>query len=186
MKTLTWTAVVVTAFAVTMPAAYADRGDGNRGFHGGGHGGPGMGRMMMERFDTNDDGRITQEEIDAAQTERFAAGNADGNQTMSIEEFEPLFNREHREQMVRAFQRLDRDGDGQVTREEFDSRTAGLVQRMDRNGDGALTLEDRQERGHGWRRWFGGDDDDRGGMRGEGMGRGPGPNGPMMQDDDAE
>ncbi|WP_181699719.1 EF-hand domain-containing protein [Chthonobacter albigriseus] len=186
MKTLTWTAVVVAAFAATIPVANADMGGNRHGReHGGRHGG-GMAMMMMERFDTDKDGKITQAEIDAVQTERFKAATADGNQTLSIAEFEPLFNQERREQMVRAFQRLDADGDGQVTREEFDDRTAGMVARMDRNNDGALSREDRGQRGegHGWRRWFGGGEggEGRGPMGGEG-GRGPGPNGPMDGDD---
>ena len=49
------------------------------------------------------------------------------------------------------FDRLDADGDGQVSREEFlaniDNRVERQFARMDRNDDGMLTGEDRPFRG---------------------------------------
>lgn len=51
--------------------------------------------------------------------------------------------------MVRAFQRLDVDGDGIISSDEMDGRFGDIVQQMDRNGDGALSVEDRGGRdGH--------------------------------------
>lgn len=205
MKTLTWSALVAAAFVATIPLAQArDGGPGPHGRMGGGM----MGERLMERYDTNGDGRVTREEVDAVQTERFAGAGDDG---MSISEFEALYNREHRERMVRAFQRLDRDGDGQVTREEFDGTVDRMFSRFDRNDDGALSREDMPPRGerrgwgghgrgdhHGWRGgdrdgdgrgwrswWNGGPDDDadedRGPMGGQGMMNGEGPMGGQGQ-----
>ncbi|MDF1601099.1 hypothetical protein PZ895_15160 [Mesorhizobium sp. YIM 152430] len=49
------------------------------------------------------------------------------------------------------FDRLDADGDGQISREEFlagiDNRVERQFARMDRNEDGMLTREDRPFRG---------------------------------------
>jgi uncharacterized membrane protein YccC len=49
------------------------------------------------------------------------------------------------------FDRLDADGDGQISREEFlaniDNRVERQFARMDRNDDGMLTREDRPFRG---------------------------------------
>lgn len=200
-KTLTLGALAAAALlAVAVPTAVlADSGQGWFGGRGGHHGmmggrgdgdgeGPrgAMAMRMMERFDTNQDGKITQEEIDATQAERFAAANTDGQPGVTLQEFEPAFWGEHREMMVRAFQRLDRDGDGTVTEEEFAGRTGGLVARMDRNGDGALSADDRGER-RGWRWGDDDEDDDRGPMmmgpgqgqgqgQGRGQGQGQGPN----------
>lgn len=185
MKTLTWSAVVAAAFLATIPLAQA----GGAGFGGGRGDGPmgGGPARLIERFDTNKDGKITKEEIDAVQVERFKGAAGDGNAAMSLTEFETLYNAEHRERMVRAFQRLDRDGDGQVTKEEFDRMSSMMLTRMDRNGDGALSPEDRPERGErhgerhgergGWGGWW----------RGHGHGEGRGPMmGPDGGDDDAE
>lgn len=175
-KTLTLGALAAAAvIAVALPiAANADPGDGGwfggRGGHHDMMGGRGdgprgqMGQRLMERFDANKDGKVTQEEIDKVQADRFAAANTDGQPGVTLQEFEPAFWAERREMMVRAFQRLDADGDGTVTPEEFSGRTGGMVARMDRNGDGALSPEDRgQGRGWGWGR---GGDDDRGRMMG--------------------
>lgn len=197
MKTLTWTAVVAAAFVAAMPLAHAGPGDRDGwrghhdGHHGGRNGGPGMARMLMERYDTDKDGKVTQAEIDAVQAERFTTAAGANGQSISIDQFETLYNAEHRERMVRAFQRLDRDGDGQVTREEFNRRTDGMVARMDRDGDGALAPTDGR-RGDGRRGggWWRGDGEGRGPMMGgdgPGMGNGPmgGPDAPVDEGDDS-
>ena len=56
---------------------------------------------------------------------------------------------------MRAFQLLDTDGDGIVTRAEYDRPLAGIIERLDRNGDGSLSLregrvDDDDERGRWW------------------------------------
>jgi hypothetical protein len=193
MKKTTLTAIgaalVASATLVGVTAATAD-GWGGRGGHHGMRGGDGpmhgmMGRggmggpmRMLEQFDTDKDGKLTQAEIDAGQKAKFAEANKDGQGGVSIQEFEPFFWAQHREMMVRAFQMLDSDGDGQVTEAEISERTAGMVERMDRNGDGALSRDDRGGRGWGrgdrdgrGPRWGWGDDDE---GRGPGMGEGPG------------
>jgi hypothetical protein len=201
MKKITIAALGLAALAGTAmlaaPIAFADSGWGGRGGMMGGHmmGGGGMmggsmmgggmmggGMQMFERIDANNDGRITQEEIDAFVAQEFAAVNTDGQAGVTIEEFEPWFWQQHREMMVRAFQRLDRDGDGVVTEEEVNAMTGSIVQRMDRTGDGAISMDDHRHR-------YGRD----GGRRGDrsgwmnrmpGMGMGQGMMGQPNDDDD--
>jgi Ca2+-binding EF-hand superfamily protein len=213
MKTITLTVLGAAALAgvatiAVAPVALADGGGWGR--QGGGFGGP-MGMMsggpgmgpaaMFEQFDADGDGKLTQAEIDAGAKSRFAEADADKQGGVTIQEFEPWFWKQHRETMVRAFQFLDRDGDGSITEEEVTVLTGKAVERMDRNGDGALTRDDRPRRegrgeGRGWGRhhgdrdggrgdgdrggrgWFGWGDDDmpRRGM-GPGGGQGPGPGG---------
>ena len=50
--------------------------------------------------------------------------------------------------MVDRFQAHDDDGDAAVTLEEFNDRSGRLVQRMDRNGDGAISADDFRSRRH--------------------------------------
>jgi Ca2+-binding EF-hand superfamily protein len=208
MKTITLTVIGAAALAgaatlAIAPVAFADAGGWGR--HGSGFGGP-MGMMaggpgmgpgaMFEEFDADGDGKLTQAEIDAGAKSRFAEADADKQGGVTIQEFEPWFWKQHREMMVRAFQFLDRDGDGSITEAEVTVLTGKAVERMDRNGDGALSREDRGRRGEGRRGergeghrhhhgdgdgdrrgwWRGGDDDDmpRRGM-GPGGGQGPGP-----------
>jgi len=127
-------------------------GDGHRGghrFHGRKHHGGRHFLRMMESFDSDGDGRLSQEEVDNSRGERFTSFDGDGNETLSLEEYEQLWLDAMRERMVRAFQRLDRDGDAQVTDEEFKRPFSRMVRRMDRNDDGAIDREDfRRHRHH--------------------------------------
>lgn len=153
-----------------------------RGYRGMGHKGWGMQRMM-ERFDTNEDGKLTQEELDEARKTLLAAHDADKDGKLNLAEYEKLWLEVKRQRMVRSFQRTDRDGDASITIDEFLKPYAKMVARMDRNNDGVLDSEDRGKRG--WRgrshhmdgKYYhgrGGDDKDdkRGGMgQGGGMGK---------------
>lgn len=150
-------ALGATAFATTSDAQ--DRGwrggdarvmkahrGGGRGFHGRGHGG-GHAMRLFQTFDTDGDGRVTQQEIDAYRADQIERFDADNDGNLSLEEYQGLWLEAMRERMVDDFQRHDDDGDGQVTPDEFNERFAGLVERLDRNGDGALDREDRRWRG---------------------------------------
>ena len=134
------------------------QGHGAYGMHGGGdrgHGRHGGGRRMMEEYDTNEDGKLTQEEVDQARAGQLKKFDKDGDGMLSIGEYEALWLDAMRERMVDRFQEHDADGDGKVTQEEFGKRYAHMIKRMDRNGDGAYGEEDREMR----RRHH--DDDDR-------------------------
>ncbi|MDE2790225.1 MAG: EF-hand domain-containing protein [Paracoccaceae bacterium] len=103
----------------------------------------------LEIFDTIDadgDGVLTQAEIDKLLNDRHAAhdANADGN--LDLKEFAGLWNETMHPLTVRAFQMLDTDDDGIVTRAEYDRPFAGIVEWFDRDG----SLSNRE----GW------DDDD--------------------------
>ncbi|POF28149.1 EF-hand domain-containing protein [Roseibium marinum] len=142
---------------------------GKRGGHGHDAGpgfgpgfGPGGGRhgeRMFERFDVDDDGVITEAEIAEVRSRDFQSADADGSGDISLEEFKAEFMTRSSDRMVRAFQFLDRDGDGTVTQEEADLAANRLFDMLDRDGNGSV----EKVRG----------------QRGPGEGRGPGSgNGP--------
>jgi Ca2+-binding EF-hand superfamily protein len=118
-------------------------GDHGRGW-GGGH--SERAQRMFESFDANQDGTITQAEIDETRSSRLAEFDADGDGSLTIEEYQGLWMDAMRERMVDQFQAHDDDGDGLVTVEEFSERYDSLVQRLDRNGDGQLTQDDLRRR----------------------------------------
>ena len=125
---------------------HAMRDHGGDRFHGKKrHGGRPMLRMM-ESFDANDDGRLSQEEIDGSRAERFSSFDGDGDQSLSLAEYEKLWLDAMREAMVDRFQKLDADGDAQVTAEEFERPFAKMVRRLDRNDDGAIDRDDFKRR----------------------------------------
>ncbi len=157
-KTRTLTAIVMAAAlggTALAGASYA----GHRG--GGGLDFPDTGQFgvtALEIFDTIDadgDGALTQAEIDKLRSDIHAAhdANADGN--LSLDEFSGLWHEITRPFTVRAFQTLDTDGDGIVTRAEYDRPLAGIVDRLDRDGDGSLSMregrkDDDDDRGRWW------------------------------------
>ncbi|MGB0747594.1 MAG: EF-hand domain-containing protein [Magnetospiraceae bacterium] len=159
-KTLLLSAVAVTLLGATALATQAVASP--KGHHGeGGPGGRGM--PLMERFDVNKDGKITQAEIDAVQAENFTKTDTDKSGGVSLDEFQTYWLAQMRERMVDGFQRLDADGDGQVTQAEFSDRASQVVSRLDRDDDGDIDRDDfrKGKRGH----WFGDDDDDDHGKR---------------------
>ncbi|MDJ0946661.1 MAG: caleosin family protein [Kiloniellales bacterium] len=174
MKTSTKTliaagvAVAVGAIALTgvTQASGSKEGRGYGGHHYAMHGGHGHkgghhGRhserrfeRLLESYDSNEDGKLTQAEIDAVRAERLAKFDSDGDGSLTLQEYEALWLDAMRERMVDRFQSHDDDGDGRVTAEEFGERFSKLVARRDRDGDGEITREDFR---HGKR---GRDDDD--------------------------
>jgi Ca2+-binding EF-hand superfamily protein len=132
--------VAVASLSLLFAAGFAnaDRGSGWR------HGGM---ANLTERYDANQDGKISQDEINANRTQWHAEFDKDKSGDLSLAEFEQLWLKARREQLVREYQEFDRDGDGKVTTDEYRSPMANTVANMDRNGDGVLSQEDRRRRG---------------------------------------
>lgn len=135
--------------------------------------GPGRIAERLAQFDTNEDGMVTQDEIDAARAAELAEYDADGDGTLSLEEYQELWLARVYEQVVDSFQNLDANGDGTVTEEEFNAMLANIIERLDQNDDGALSEDDRPERERAER-------DAREGQAGPGQFGPNGPRGPII------
>jgi Ca2+-binding EF-hand superfamily protein len=110
------------------------------------HGPGGPGAQLFESFDVDDDGRITQTEIDEVRQGRLAEFDADADGSLSLEEYQALWIDVMRERMVDRFQAHDDDGDGLVTAEEFGAPFEQMVSRLDDDGDGAVTRDELRHR----------------------------------------
>jgi len=100
---------------------------------------------LIEKFDTDGNGIVTQEEIDAVRAAELAEYDADGDGNLSLEEYQAYWLDRFYERMVDAFQELDADGDGEITDAEFNAGFANIVARLDANGDGGLNADDRPD-----------------------------------------
>lgn len=149
-STLAGVIAVVTASAIGLAAvapAYAF-GEGP-----GGHGPRGMGpRFEFEALDANSDGQVTQEEIAEHRANMFNANDADGNGVLSAEELIQAAINQAKDGMERRIdrmlERLDQDGDGQLSLEEMagdPERAARMFSRLDRDGDGVISQEEADQ-----------------------------------------
>jgi hypothetical protein len=115
-----------------------------QGMHGHGEGRQGI----IRGADANNDGVITREEFAGPLIAMFDQldTNNDGRLT---EDERPSRGERHGPDHGRGMANIDADGDGTVTRAEFDAAGARLFAHMDSNGDRQLTEADRGARRRG-------------------------------------
>jgi Ca2+-binding EF-hand superfamily protein len=101
----------------------------------------------MKAVDTNGDGDISRQEVEAFRAAMFDAVDANGDGSLSLAEM--TAHREAKEAERKAerqahyFAKLDTDGDGKVTAAEFTSQPMRGMERMDTDDDGVVTEEER-------------------------------------------
>lgn len=134
--------------------------------HGPRGGLPGL--APIETYDTDGDGIVTQEEIEAERTARFAAADADGDGALSPEEMIAMEEaRQEAARLARATQTvetMDDNGDGLLQAEEMEARMpllAPIFDRLDTDGDDGISLAEieaarpqRGEEGEGFLHGF--------------------------------
>ena len=118
---------------------------GKRGYNKGHRGKQGAMKLFKE-FDANEDQALTKEELTSGIDKKISDNDTNGDGSVSLEEFKAEWMKMTQDRMVRAFQRMDRDGSGQVTAEELKEPATRMFDRMDRNDDGKLDKSDRKER----------------------------------------
>ncbi|WP_316861574.1 EF-hand domain-containing protein [uncultured Cohaesibacter sp.] len=123
---------------------------GGMGMAGGfmGAGGPQAGGfMMLQQFDTNNDGALTKEELTAGLEKKITENDTDGDKSVSLEEFKAEWLKLTQPMMVRAFQHMDRDASGKITLEEVTAPVEMMFTFRDTNKDGKIDQSDMIGRG---------------------------------------
>ena len=89
--------------------------------------------QLLQQFDSNDDGQLTQAEIEQVQTERLTAFDIDQDGQLNLDDYAAFWLDGKRSRMVDQFQNLDEDGNAIVTVEEFQAPFARLAKRLERH-----------------------------------------------------
>lgn len=100
--------------------------------------------MMMEQYDTNDDGTLGVDEAKEARAAQFKKYDTNGDGKMDLTEYEALWNAAMRHRMVDRFQKYDDDGDGSISSDDYGKRFGRMLGWMDRNQDGSINHDDRR------------------------------------------
>jgi Ca2+-binding EF-hand superfamily protein len=111
--------------------------------------GDGKGAKHFDRLDTNGDGEISAEEMNAPNQARhehheniMTEADTDGNGSLSREEATAYY------QAKKAARNPDKNGDGKVDRDEFLAKADERFEKLDKNGDGVLTADERKKHRH--------------------------------------
>jgi Ca2+-binding EF-hand superfamily protein len=98
---------------------------------------------LGQRADTNHDGVVSREEFLAARAAQF--DRFDSNHDGYLDSADAAALPESMGRMFQLMQRIaDKDGDGRVSRDEFNAMPARGFDRMDANGDGVLEPDEMQ------------------------------------------
>ena len=108
----------------------------------------GMGPMMFEfsEVDTNADGKVTQDEMQAYAKSKFDAADTDSNGKLSVDEMSAAAQKRRDDRrakmMEKMIKRMDTDADGELSFDEMPgqkTRAEQMFSRVDRDGDGAIS-----------------------------------------------
>ncbi|WP_186766514.1 EF-hand domain-containing protein [Puniceibacterium confluentis] len=141
------TGACMTVLALSGGALQAEGAGSDAGAHGA------RAAMVFGDLDANGDGQLTQEEMTAHRTARFAAADADGDGLLTAEEMTAAAASRMAERTARMIKRMDRNDDGLLSPEEMRAgRDPGrMFRRVDSNGDGVVSAGEFAKVGHGMR-----------------------------------
>ncbi|HEY0107224.1 MAG TPA: EF-hand domain-containing protein [Rhizomicrobium sp.] len=93
---------------------------------------------LLGEYDTNKDGKITKAEFNNVLGTRFAAATH-GAKAMGEDQFAAIHQGDFQQHAAEMFHRIDWNGDGRLTLEEFEAPQRAHFQMMDHDGTGAVS-----------------------------------------------
>ncbi|GLQ34652.1 hypothetical protein GCM10007939_09350 [Amylibacter marinus] len=147
MNKLTKTTVLATTIIAAMGAFAAAHADEDRKGHGKKRG------FNFETLDSNSDGFVTPEEMEANQLARFNAQDTDGDGFLTKEEITAAFEaraeerkREMKEgRLDKMIEKMDANEDGKLSSDEMKHPNSNkMFEKLDTNGDGKISKEEAE------------------------------------------
>jgi Ca2+-binding EF-hand superfamily protein len=114
-----------------------------------------MGRRIqnLREADANKDGIITRDEVMAAAERRFASLDRNKDDALDKGDADALRKETADYRVQRFMHRFGVDRDGKVTKEQFFAKAKERFARLDRDGDGTVSRGERGwSKGHRWYR----------------------------------
>ena len=105
----------------------------------------------LSAIDTNKDGKLSAEEINAAEDARIAKLDANGDGEVTAEEFKAHREARRQERSQKRMARLDTNGDGVVSTDELKAQGHERMMKLDTNGDGTISADEMREHHQGMR-----------------------------------
>ncbi|HXC54108.1 MAG TPA: EF-hand domain-containing protein [Rhizomicrobium sp.] len=97
-----------------------------------------LSERLLAEFDTNHDGKITRAEFNNVLGTRFAAATHGGS-GMTEDQFVAIHQGDFEKHAAEMFRRIDWNGDGRLTLDEFAAPQRAHFQMMDRDGTGTVS-----------------------------------------------
>jgi len=153
MKRIVLVSALIAGFAIPTAVYAAQHMNG-----GGGHGID----AVFEQHDTNKDGFITKDEMNGNWAGRFGEMDANKDGKLSKDELQQVMSDMRDNRMGMMMDRVDSDGDGQISEAEVTNFALKMFRKADGNKDGSVTMDEMGSMMMNMR----------GGMMGGGMGGG--------------
>jgi Ca2+-binding EF-hand superfamily protein len=93
---------------------------------------------FLAEFDTNKDGKVTHDEFNRTLAHEFAMATK-GAPTMTLDQYAAMHLKDLRDQAAENYHRIDWNGDGKVTLDEYMASERDRFEQMDRDGSGVIS-----------------------------------------------
>ncbi|SNY92707.1 EF hand [Cohaesibacter sp. ES.047] len=112
--------------------------------------GPRYGRMgrgvgyvsMVQKYDADNNGALLKTELSRSVTSYFKERDKNGDQAITLDEFQPRWRTMSEPMRVQTFKQRDANGDGKITLSEMTAPGSAMFSRRDVNNDGRIDSAD--------------------------------------------
>ncbi|MCV2893008.1 EF-hand domain-containing protein [Lentibacter sp. XHP0401] len=134
------------AVAIIVAASLVTAGGSAMAF-GGHKKGDDRGQMRFEQLDTNKDGKLSLEEMQAGPAARFAEGDTNGDGKISADEAKAAGSKRAEKRFAKMLERHDADKDGALSMDELkdterQAKHAKMFEKLDADEDGFLSKDE--------------------------------------------